>query len=244
MVLSPWQGIGPAAILPVVEPARVSDLRAIRYFASLPDDDAARFSGEVSARKYHARELIALQGEPAHGFYYLRTGKARLFRTGPDGREQTLRLIAAGETFGEVPVMDNGAMPVTVEALEPSEVLLVPAGPFRRLMVSHPEVAQSLLTYFARRLRAFTEMVEAISLQTVQARLARYLYQLAREEGQETPDGILVPREITQQDLASLVGSVREVVSRTLKVMDEDGVVEVHRKAILIRDLAALKDLL
>jgi CRP/FNR family transcriptional regulator len=219
-------------------------LRTIGYFDALSDDEARAFAGELVLRRYQPRELIALQGEPAHGFYYLRNGKARLFRTGPEGREQTLRLIGPRDTFGEVPVMDGGTMPVTIEALETSEVMLVPAAPFRRLMTRRPEVAESLLRHFARRLRAFTEMVEAISLQTVQARLARYLYQLAREEGQETPEGIVVPREITQQDLASLVGSVREVVSRTLKTMEDDAILEVRRKDILIRDLEALKVLL
>jgi CRP/FNR family transcriptional regulator len=152
--------------------------------------------------------------------------------------------VAAGDTFGEVPVMDGGPVPATVEALEPSEVVLVPAAAFRRLMEQKSAVSRALLEHFARRLRSFTEMIEAISLQTVQARLARYLYQLAREEGQREAGGILVPREITQQDLASLLGSVREVVSRTLKGMEDDGILEVRRKEILIRDLDELRRLI
>ena len=103
---------------------------------------------------------------------------------------------------------------------------------------------RALLRHFARRLRSFTELVEQISLQTVQNRIARYLYMAAREEGIETGEGYIIPRSITQQDLAALVGSVREVVSRTLKVMEDDGLVEVRRKEFLVRDLNALRRLL
>jgi len=214
------------------------------YFGSLTDDEARRFAPELVARGYRPREFVVIEGEPAAGFYFVRKGKTRIFRTGPDGREQTFRLAGAGDTFGEVPIFDGAPNPATVEALEPSEVLLVPSDAFVRLIHGHPAVAMELLRHFARMLRAFTGLVEQISLQTVQARLARYLYQLAREEGVRTPTGIVVPREITQQDLASLVGSVREVVSRTLKVMEEDGIVQVSRREIVIRDIEALNRLL
>jgi CRP-like cAMP-binding protein len=101
-----------------------------------------------------------------------------------------------------------------------------------------------VLNHFAKRLRSFTELVEQISLQTVQQRVARYIYLTAREEGRETPEGILVSRTVTLHDLAALVGSVREVVSRTLHVMETDGIVEVRRKEILVRDLRALRQML
>ncbi len=228
----------------MTRPTSIEDVRAIAYFDSLSDDDAARFARELVVRDYLAREFVVVEGEPARGFYYVRAGKARIFRTASDGREQTFRLAGAGDTFGEVPIFDGSPSPATVEALERLSVVLVPAESVVRLARTHGEVGMALLRHFARRLRSFTELVEQISLQTVQARLARYLYQLAREEGTRTANGVLVPREITQQDLASLVGSVREVVSRTLRVMNEDGIVEVRRRDILIRDMDALNRLL
>jgi CRP-like cAMP-binding protein len=227
----------------MARPVGIDDVRQISYCSSLDDEEARRFAGELVLRTYGARQVIIAEGARAPGFYVLRSGKARIFRTGPDGREQTMRLVIAGDTFGEVPVFDNGAAPATVEALEPSEVLLVPSPAFAALVERKPAVGLALLRHFAIRLRSFTELVEQISLQTVQCRLARYLYQLAREEGIPTGEGIVVPRELTQQDLASLVGSVREVVSRTLKVMEDDGLVEVRRKDIVIRDLVALQKL-
>ena len=224
----------------MARPVSLDDVRHISYCSTLDDEEARRFAGELVLRTYGARQVVVAEGTPALGFYVLRSGKARVYRTGPDGREQTMRLVAAGDTFGEVPVFDNGPAPATVEAIEPSEVLLVPSAAFSGLVERRPQVGLALLRHFAVRLRSFTELVEQISLQTVQCRLARYLYQLAREEGVSTGEGIVVPRELTQQDLASVVGTVREVVSRTLKVMEDDGLVEVRRKDIVIRDLVAL----
>lgn len=219
---------------------RLEDVRSMPYFASLPDEHAELFARQLKVHTYAPREMVVIEGEPCRGFGFLRAGRARIFRTGADGREQIFRLLAAGDTFGEVPVFDGGPNPASVEALERSEVLLIPQRAFLALSSQFPLVSSAMLRHFARRLRSFTELVEQLSLQTVQNRIARYLYFLAREEGTVTAEGIAVPRVITQQDLASLVGSVREVVSRTLRVMEEDGIVELRRQEIIIRDIGAL----
>ena len=228
----------------MVRPADINDVRAIRYFDDLPDATASDLAKEWSARAYGPREFVIVEGDSALGFYFVRKGKARIFRTGADGREQSFRIASAGDTFGEVPVLDRSPNPATVETLEPSEVVLIPTESLLRAVRTTPGVALPLLVHFARRLRSFTELVEQISLQTVEARLARYLYQLAREEGEARGNSIVVPREITQHDLASLVGSVREVVSRTLKSMEDDGIVTVHRREIEIHDIVALRSMI
>ncbi len=220
------------------------DVLNIPHLATLTLADAEKLSGELVVRSYQPREMVTVEGEPCRGFYQLLHGRARLFRTGPEGREQIMRLLQAGDTFGEVPVFDGGPNPAHVETLEESQIVLVPSAVFRRLVDTRPAIALDVLNHFAKRLRSFTELVEQISLQTVQQRVARYIYLTAREEGRETPEGILVSRTVTLHDLAALVGSVREVVSRTLHVMETDGIVEVRRKEILVRDLRALRQML
>lgn len=227
-----------------IRPPGLEDIRRIPYLASLTDREAEDFAGQLAGRVYQPREIILLQDGPCAGFYLVREGKARILRTGQDGREQTLRIIGPGETFAEVPVFDGGPSPATVEALEQMDVICFPTDLFQHLMRRHPEVAATVLRHFARRLRSFTEMIEQISLQTVPARLARYLFQLARVEGSPAEGGILVRREVTVQDLASLLGSVREVVSRHLKDFEDQGIIEVRRREILIVDLAGLEDLI
>lgn len=221
-----------------------NDILRIPHLASLQLADAERLANELMVRAYQPRELVTVEGDPCRGFFQLLEGRARLFRTGPEGREQIMRLLHPGDTFGEVAVFDGGPSPATVETLEESKIVLVPTSVFRKLVDTHPAVAMDLLGHFARRLRSFTELVEQISLQTVQQRVARYIFLAAREEGRETPEGILVPRTITLHDLAAVVGSVREVVSRTLHLLEADEIIEVRRKEFLVRDIAGLRALL
>jgi CRP/FNR family transcriptional regulator len=228
----------------IVTTLHAADVVKIAHLGGVPAAEAAALARELVVRDYPAREFVAIEGEPCPGFFQLLTGRARLYRTAPDGREQIMRLLQPGDTFGEVAVFDGGPTPATIETIEPSRAVLIPSSVFRALINRHPEVALDLLAHFAGRLRSFTELVEQISLQTVQQRLARYLYLAAREDGRDTPAGIVVPRSITLQDLASFVGSVREVVSRTLHAMEVDGVVEVRRREIVVRDMDALRKLL
>ena len=220
------------------------DVLRVPHLSSLSRMDAEHLAGSFVVKSHPARDIVTHEGEPCRGFYQLLSGRARLFRTGPEGREQIMRLLHPGDTFGEVAVFDRGTSPATVETLEESTVLLIPGALFRLIVERQPTVAADLLQHFARRLRAFTELVEQISLQTVPQRVARYIYFAAREEGTQTPEGVVVPRSITLQDMAALVGSAREVVSRTLHVFETEGIVEVRRKELLIRDMAALQRLL
>ncbi|MCC6381897.1 MAG: Crp/Fnr family transcriptional regulator [Dehalococcoidia bacterium] len=224
--------------------ATAAEIRAIPYLSAMTEAEAEAFAAELPVRSYRPREFIVIAGEKAIGFYLLRAGKARIFRTGADGREQIFRLVTPGQTFAEVPIFDGGPNPATVEAIEACEVVFFPAERMQRLVLARPDIGLAVIRYMARRIRAFTDLVEQISLQTVQSRLARYLYQVAREEGLVTEEGTVIRRELTLQDLAALVGSVREVVSRTMRVLEEDGVVIVRRKEIVIRDVEELSRLL
>lgn len=223
--------------------ATIDDVRKIPYFKALDGASAERLARDMVLLSFAPRARVIVEGEAAPGFYYLRSGRARIFRTGADGREQSFRIVSPGETFGEVPVFDAQPNPASVEALSDCEIILVPTKAVIDAVGRHPEVAVPLLIHFARRLRSFTELVEQISLQTVPSRIARYLYQVAREEGVSTEEGVVIARDITQQDLASLVGSVREVVSRSLKAMEDEGVIRIRRKEMVIVDLAALREL-
>jgi CRP/FNR family transcriptional regulator len=222
-------------------PAALRAIQATPYLAILGDDDRAALAVQLIVRTYGMREAILIEGSPAAGCFYLDSGKARIFRSTPEGREQTFSLVAPGDTFAEVPVLDHGPNPATVETLAPSTTVFIPSEALFAVMERRPEVAFALLRHVASRLRTFTYLVEQMGQQTVRSRLSRYLVQITRESGVPVDGGILVRRALTQEDLASLMGSVREVISRTLKVMEEDGILEVRRKEILIRDLPALE---
>jgi CRP/FNR family cyclic AMP-dependent transcriptional regulator len=228
----------------VTRPLSEDHVLQIPHLSGLSRADAQHLAGQLLLLSFGPRELVVIEGQDCRGMYQLLSGRARLYRTAPDGREQIMRLLTPADTFGEVAVFDAGPMPATVETLEASEVILLPSDVFRRLVERQAGVAHDLLKHFARRLRSFTELVEQVSLQTVQQRVARYLYFAAREEGKPAPNGVVIERVITLQDLASLVGSVREVVSRTLHTLEVEGIVEVRRREIVVLDMGALRSLL
>lgn len=181
-------------------------------------------------------ELLFLAGEKAAGLFVIVSGRIRAFRVNAQGREQTLHVEREGATLAEVPVFDDGAYPATAVAEEPSTVLFLPKADVRSFMLQHPEVGLTALKLMAQRLRGHADLVDTLSLQQVGQRVARFL--LAQADGAE------VALSITNEELAQRVGSVREVVSRTLARLERDGLIEQvgggKQRRILIADQAAL----
>lgn len=227
-----------------METATLADVRLVSYLASLRDEAAGNLARELPVVVYRPREIVLLQGDPVPGVFVVTGGRGRLFRTSGEGKEHTLRVLSRGDTFAEVPVFDSGTSPATVEALDQLSVFIVSRERLRDVMRSHPDVADAVLQHFARRLRGFTEMIEQVSLQSVTARLARYLYQTARVEGTHSGGTIVVQREVTVQDLATIVGSVREVVTRYLKEFESQGILSISRREFVIHDMGSLEALI
>lgn len=184
-------------------------------------------------------ELLFLVGEEAAGLFVIASGRIRAFRVSAQGREQTLHIESAGATLAEVPVFDDGTYPATAVAQEPSTVLFLSKNDVHQFMLRHPDVGLTALKLMAQRLRGHAELVEALSFQQVGQRIARFLLEHA--------DNSHVNLSITNEELARRVGSVREVVSRTLARLERDGLIAQaegaksgKRRRILIPDMGAL----
>ncbi|HJP41878.1 MAG TPA: Crp/Fnr family transcriptional regulator [Dehalococcoidia bacterium] len=223
--------------------ATIDDVRLIPYFVGLDDREAGEIADRLSLRNYSEHEHVLEGGGPVAGLFFVKSGKARVYRVARDGRERTLRLLTAGDIFAEVAAFDTGPSPAWVEALEPLEVIIVPGGALMGVLEDRPMIALNILRQFAQRIRELTAQVEQMSLQTVHNRVARYFLELANEEGERCESGISVPRALTQQDLAAVVGSVREVVARSLKLMEQDEVIQMERKRVIITDIEGLRKL-
>ena len=162
-------------------------------------------------------EVLFLAGEKAAGLFVIASGRIRAFRVNPQGREQTLHVEREGATLAEVPVFDEGSYPATAVAEEPSSVLFLDKNDVREFMLRHPELGLTALKLMAQRLRGHADLVDTLSLQQVGQRLARFL--LAHSRGCE------VELALTNEELARQIGSVREVVSRTLARLERDGLI-------------------
>jgi len=179
-------------------------------------------------------QMLFLAGEPACGLFVIVSGSIRAFRVNAKGREQTIHVESAGATLAEVPVFDDGVYPATAVAEEPSEVLFLSKTDVQRFLVANPAVALSALRVMAGRLRRHAELVDSLALKDVGQRLAQFLIEEARAQGTRDLD-------FSNQQLATRVGSVREVVSRTLARLAQAGLIDTRPRGVTILDEPGLE---
>ena len=219
---------------------KIAALRRTALFNELDEDTLRALAARAIERRFQKDELLFVAGEEAHGLYVIVEGAVRAFRESADGREQVIHVERAGASFAEVPVFDDGAFPSTVAAETDSVLLFIDKRDVRNLCLEHPQIALAALKVLAGRLRRCAELVETLSLREVGQRLARFLLAEARARGVRTKDGFEVTLTVTNQQIAARVGSVREVVSRALTRLQQDGLVALKGRRLSIPDEEAL----
>lgn len=212
-------------------------LREVPLLTALDDTTMALLAHETQSRMYAAGEVIVLEGEGQTGLYFLAHGYVKAVKFSPTGREQTLRVIEAGETFNDVGVFTRHPNPATAIALEPSDVWVIPRESLTRLMRERPDFSQSVIEQMAERMLFLVSLVTDLSLRPVTGRLARLLLESA------TDDLVLRPRWFTQAELAARLGSVPDVVQRSLRGLEADGLIDVDRQRIRILNRIALEEI-
>ena len=187
-------------------------------------------------------KLIFQEGDHGNGFYIVASGKIKVFKLSFEGKEQILHIYGPGHTFGEVPVFEGKSFPASSMALEQSSILFLPRDKFVALITTTPALAMNMLADLSRRLRAFTVQIENLSLKEVPARLAAYLITL-HEESEHKPESDKITLPISKAQLANLIGTTPETVSRVLKKMADQSLIQVQTKDIFILDLDELSEL-
>jgi CRP-like cAMP-binding protein len=205
-------------------PIDVEMLRQIPLFAPLSAEELIHVAAMTVERHYGRGDIILLEGEMGGALHYVRSGLVKIFKTSAGGKEQVLRLIAAGNTFNDVPALDGGPNPASAAALEPSVVYVIHRAELRKLIMTRPEVAQAVVQTLASALRHLVALVEDLSLRHVTARVAKMLL----DQEASTQEGQPVHR-LTQQEMAAMAGTAREVVGRALKELEAAGAIEVRQ---------------
>jgi CRP/FNR family cyclic AMP-dependent transcriptional regulator len=209
-------------------------LRRVSLFAGLSDDALARVASAVYARTYAPGEIVIFEADPCQAAYFVAEGQVRVYRLSPGGREQVLTRLGPGQTFNTVPPFQpHGVNHATVEALTPVTLYAIACQDFRRLVGQCAELALAILQDFAGRLDHLTNLVEDLSLRTVRGRLARFLLEHA-DAGQVT-------RRWTQEEIAAHLGTVRDMVGRTLRAFADAGLVRLDRQRIVLLDREGLE---
>jgi len=217
---------------------RQAVLGAIPYFRGLPAADLRRVAARAVVREVRRGERLFEEGAPADGLFVVMDGRVRLVRTSPGGREQVLHAEGPGATLGEVPLLDGGGYVATAVATEPARVLYLPRAAVIDACRRHPDVALGIIRVLARRVRTFAGLVEQLSLKDLTARTAGLLLEESRAAGAATFE-----LGATRDELAARLGTVRELVSRSLRRLRAAGVVRVTGRRVTIVDARRLAEL-
>jgi CRP/FNR family cyclic AMP-dependent transcriptional regulator len=188
-------------------------------------------------KRLQRNEILFLAGEAAKGLYVIASGSVRAFRTSADGREQVIHVERAVTTIAEVPVFDGGNYPSTVAAEESTTLYFLSKQQILKTAYEYPQLALAAVKIMAVRLRRCAELVETLSLREVGQRLANLLLDEAHNNGTKTPAGTKIKLQLTHNQLAARIGTVREVVTRMLIRLQEQGLIVHEGKDILIPDL-------
>ena len=211
-------------------------LRCTTLFGELDEMEIQALAGKAVERRLARDEVLFIAGAEAQGLFVVASGALRAFREGVDGREQVIHVERAGATIAELPVFDDKPYPSTVAAEEETVVLFLDKRDVRALCLKHPQIALAALKLLAGRLRKCAELVETLSLHEVDHRLARWLLNEARVRGTRAEDGLMVRLVLTNQQIAARIGSVREVVSRALARLQQNGMITIDGRRIVIKD--------
>ncbi len=183
--------------------------------------------------------MVFSEGDACAGLYVIESGEVRIFKTSANGREQVLTLERAGNSIAELPVFDGGNYPASAAAVNDVSLAFISRNDFRTLCLEHPEVSLKVLRMVGLRLRRLVTIIEELSFTTVRHRLAALLIRLAHEAGYRSGRAQLTLKP--NQELASEIGTVRELVSRTLSRFQAEGLIELNGKEVTILDVAKLQ---
>ncbi len=215
---------------------KLATLARIPLFASLTETEIQALAQRAVERRFAPEEMLFWEGEPCAGIFLIVQGSVKIFKTSQGGREMMLALEGAPSTVAELPLFDGGPYPASVRAVEPVVSLFVNKADFQQVCRQYPEVALKVLAVVGRRLRHLVGVVEAMTFGSVTQRLARLLLDTSRQAGADEFD---LP--LTHQELASRLGTVREVVSRNLARFRAEGLLRIQGHRIYILDRAGIE---
>lgn len=225
-----------------------SDTRAalsgLPLFATFGAEALARLAARSVSRMYAAGHVLFTTGDACRGLYVIETGRVRIYRTSPSGREQTLQIEGPGRSVAELPLFDGGPYPASAITEVESRLIFVPRTEFEALYRENPDIARSVIHELGKRLRHLVHVTETLAFRDVAARLANYLAERAELHGTTTPRGVEFTLARTQEELSFELGTARESVSRAFKQLAQQGVVQVlARKRIRIPNVERLRTL-
>ncbi|MEO8514798.1 MAG: Crp/Fnr family transcriptional regulator [Ignavibacteria bacterium] len=230
----------------------ISDyLKKVYIFSGLNDDELERLTKIVRQKTYNKGDIIFFDTEPYLGFYITITGLTKIYKISKDGREHILHLISPFNTFAEVPLFENFGeefeesyrYPANAMALEDdTRVMLIPARQFRELLESDTKICIKMVSGFAKRLRHLNHHIEELTLKDVTKRVAGFILTENKKAKPGQKGLAAITLNISKNDLAAYLGTIPETLSRSLKKLQDEEMINVEGKNIEITDIEGLKE--
>jgi CRP/FNR family transcriptional regulator len=216
-------------------------LEQVPIFSGLTNAELSFLAQRTVTRQYSPGEMVFGEGQSCSGLYVVERGNIRIFKSSASGREQVLSIDGPGSSVAELPVFDGGNYPASATAVEAAVLLFISKQDFQALCLAHPQVALKVLAVVGARLRRLVGIIEELSFTTVRHRLASLLLRLAQREGEPTAGGVKIVLPASHQELASQIGTVRELVSRNLSRFQAEGLLKIEGRSLVIPDLKSLE---
>lgn len=215
---------------------QVELLKSIAYFSGLPLTELALLKNFIFVKTADKGEIVLFEGEPAEVLYFVVSGVVKVFKTSADGKEQTLYFIRPDESFNDVSVLVSGRNMASAGALVPAVLYGIRKDDLEAVIRDYPQVARNVIRVLSQKVERLVSLVEDLSFRHVAGRVAKILLEY-------TGDGVGQKPRLTQQEMAAIAGTAREMIGRALKVMEEEGTVRLERQRIVIMDKEALKEM-
>jgi CRP/FNR family transcriptional regulator len=212
-------------------------LKSILYFSGLGLAELESIRKLVFEKTADRAEMVLLEGEPAANLYFVASGAVKVFKTSAEGKEQILSIVRPGESFNDVPMFDGGPNPASARTMGPVLLYGIKKNDMKDILRDHPQIALNVIKVLAKRVRHLVSLVEDLSFRHVISRVAKILFEHVGDEMGHRP-------RLTQQEMAAMAGTAREIVGRSLKALEEQGAIKLDRHRIIITDKEALQKIM
>lgn len=203
-------------------------------FANLDRIYIDKIADAIVEKRYAKGETVFTEGEECNGFYIIKSGKVRIYKLSSEGREQVLEMFREGDFFGIVPLFDGGPYPANAEVCVDSTLIKIEKDPFLKIVSENPSISLNILPKISKRARAFTSAVENLSLKDVKGRLFSFILDEIDRRGIKGKDGMVIDLDMTHEEVAARLGTVREVITRSLSRLQKEGKLRVEKGMIVV----------
>ena len=218
-------------------------LRRCPLFAGLREEDLKRIRAIASLRQIEKKEILFSDGEETKGFYVILSGKVKLFKVSPEGKEQILHIVSAPDAFAEAALFLEGTYPAFAEAMTDCQLLYFPKRDFIQLIEKNPQLSINMIVTLSHYLKRFASLIEELSLKEVSSRIAKYVIDLSMKSSKEGKSPKEVELDLSKTQLALKLGTISETLSRTLAKMRAKRIIDVKKNKIIILNREALEEL-